>query len=164
MGRPSELNIWLCVTFCCCITAGKVLTKLFKEPAVVKQSPGFDPECSLSVSSCVLSFILLLRFFNLHLEMNLLVQRNTKWQLVLQLKLCLRFERGSKCQILGSLTDEASKLYSCSRDHRLELQCMQTPLGVLYKLHMVSFHSALMKCFPLRNFLTIPLHFWQVGV
>ncbi len=41
---------------------------------------------------------------------------------------------------------------------------MQTPNGVLYKLHMVSFHSALMRCFPLGNFLTIPLHFWQVGV
>ncbi len=38
---------------------------------------------------------------------------------------------------------------------------MQTPLGVLYKLHMVSFHSALMRCFPLKNFLTF-LASWGV--
>ncbi len=36
--------------------------------------------------------------------------------------------------------------YSCSSDHRLESQWVQTPLGVLYKLHMVSFFSsALMR-------------------
>ncbi len=38
------------------------------------------------------------RFFNLHLKINLLVQRNTRWQLVLQVKPWLRFERGSKFQ------------------------------------------------------------------
>ncbi len=42
--------------------------------------------------------------FNLYLEINLLVQRNTTWQLVLELKRWLGFERGSKWQILGSLT------------------------------------------------------------
>ncbi len=47
-----------------------------------------------------------LRFFNLHLEMNLVVQRNTKQVLVLQLKPWLGFERGSKCQMLGSVTDK----------------------------------------------------------
>ncbi len=89
-----------------------------------------------------------LTFFNLHMKMNLLVQRNTKWQLVLQLKLWVEFEKYSKCQILGSLTDETSKFYSCSRHHRQESQCMQTPLGIPYKLHMVSFHSAPMRYIP----------------
>ncbi len=96
--------------------------------------------------------------------MNLLVQRNTKWQLVLELKLWLGFERGSKCQILDYLTDEASKFYSCSRHHRLESQCMQVPCGLVHKLDIVSFHSALMRWFPVKNFLTIPLHFWQIWV
>ncbi len=32
--------------------------------------------------------------------------------------------------------------YPCSSDHRLESQWVQTPLGVLYKLHMVSFFSS----------------------
>ncbi len=74
--------------------------------------------------------------------MNLLVQRNTKRQVVLQLMHWLGFERGSNFQTLGSLTEETSKFYSCSRYHSLESQCMHTPLGVPYKLHMVLFHSA----------------------
>ena len=96
------------------------------------------------------------KFFNLQSP----GAENTKWQLVLQLKPWLGFERGSKYQILGSLTEETSKFYSCSRDHRLESQCMQTPLGVLYKLHMVSFHSALMRCFSPEYFLNFTLTFF----
>ena len=32
--------------------------------------------------------------------------------------------------------------HPCSRHHRPESQRMQTPIGVLYKLHMVSLGSA----------------------
>ena len=35
---------------------------------------------------------------------------------------------------------------------------------VASKLARYSFCSVLIRCFPLTNFLTIPLHFWQVGV
>ncbi len=37
--------------------------------------------------------------------------------------------------------------HHCSKDCRSESRCTQTPLGALYKLHMVSFHSAIMRCF-----------------
>ncbi len=52
-----------------------------------------------------------IQILQLHLEMNSLPQWNTKRvmpQKVLQLKIWLRFDRGSKCQILGSLTDKTS--------------------------------------------------------
>ncbi len=89
-----------------------------------------------------------LEFFNWHLEMNLLVQWNTKSAVGSAMELLIMISEGVKVQIWGAgAAGEISKCHPFSRDHRLESQHMQTPLGVLYKLHMVSLGYAPTTCF-----------------
>ncbi len=51
----------------------------------------------------------------------------------------------------GGPDHESSKFYPSSKYQRLEIFCMQTCPGVLYKLHMVSLGSVPMMCFPPKN-------------
>ncbi len=81
------------------------------------------------------------------------------------IELLMMISEGFKVSDFGGGPDhKSSNFYPSSMYQRLEIFCMQTCPGILYKLHMVSLASILMMCCAFKNLpktQRLLLVFWQ---